>query len=105
MAYTVDVSLGLIAYFAAVLLLSFLMLRRCKENRLRYGLMAGVAYGFINSALTSATKGIYVLHDVLEVPSDLFVLVKIDPANLILYSVPYVIFWAVVFAAMAKKMT
>jgi hypothetical protein len=30
------------------------------------------------------------------------VLVKIDPANLILYSVPYVIFWAVVFAAMAK---
>jgi hypothetical protein len=102
MAYAVDVSLGLIAYFAAVLLISFIPLRRCKENKLRYGLMVGVAYGFVNSALANIAKGIYVLHDVLELPSDFFIPLNIDPANLMLYSVPYIIFWVVVFAAVAK---
>jgi hypothetical protein len=96
-AYGVQIGLSLAAYFAVIVVIALFALSRRSSGRLKIALMAGLIYGFIDAALSNISEGVLLAHDVLSFPSFLMAPFVTAGAGIVLYAIPFVVFWMVVF--------
>lgn len=92
----------ILAYFAVMAFVLYLIFSRSEDGRFIRGVMAGILYGFINPAVASLLEGIPIVHKTLSIPAELAAHAGLDTTNPILYFLSFIAFWTIIFGAIGR---